>query len=77
MSNGLYIPKGEPTVKGQFYYAVRCPATGGALIVDEDASNGKRPFHPVGEVHISCHHCQTTHQFDSREVSSLQATGKE
>ena len=71
-----YVPKLQKTERGKYYYAVKCPTTGNLLVIEEDPSEGSKRY-PPNEVFVSCHHCQTTHLYDSSEVKSLRATGEE
>jgi hypothetical protein len=54
-----------------YYYAVKCPVTAQMLLFEEDESRGTRPFPRFASFLVSCHHCQSTHQFSDPEVSSL------
>jgi hypothetical protein len=66
----FYIPEGQKSEKGKYYYCVTCPNSGDLLVIEEDESEGAKRF-PANELLISCHHCQTNHLFDSSEVRSL------
>ena len=72
----FYVPKIQETEKGKYYYSVTCQKTGNVLVIEEDPSEGAKRY-PLGEVFVSCHHCQTNHLYDSSEVKSLLATGEE
>ena len=74
MSN--YVQRFIRPVPGDSYFAAMCPTTGKVLLIDRDESRGMQPFKPE-LILILCHHCQTTHQFDGSQVSSLVSSGEE
>jgi hypothetical protein len=63
-------------VSGDSYFAGICPTTGKVLLIERDESRGMQAFNPV-VIQILCHHCQTTHQFEGAQVSSLVSSGEE
>ena len=70
------IPKAVKTVKGEFYYAAKCPLTGKTLVIEHDPTRGARLNYP-GLAVINCHHCQNIHSFPNADIFVLQATGDE
>jgi hypothetical protein len=74
MSN--YVQKFIRPVAGESYFAATCPTTGKVVLIDRDESRGMRPFQPE-LILILCHHCQSNHQFDGAQVSSLVSSGEE
>jgi hypothetical protein len=63
-------------VAGESYFATICPTTGKVLLIDADDSRGMRPFR-AELIEIVCHHCQSNHQVDGAQVSSLVSSGEE
>jgi hypothetical protein len=62
------------TVKGNHYFAVKCPTTGKTVAFAEDRSGGWATY-AEAEVSTDCHHCQRTHRLPGSAVFSFQADG--
>ena len=63
-------------VKGNHYFAVRCPTTGKVLAIDVDTSHGWATY-ILPDVVANCPDCQKAHQFPGSAVFSFQADGSE
>ena len=64
------------TKKGKYYYRVLCSNTLNELVIDEDPSEGTKPYTQNG-VLVPCPYCQESHSYYGSKVRSFQATGEE
>ena len=71
-----YTPNVIDTVRGEYYFGLKCPNTGRMLAIEDDDSRGQVPF-GASDVIATCHHCQSGHTIPGSAVFSFKADGSE